>query len=97
MADTARASARRRLDLWRKLREINEEGSDEEWEPEGRRREYLDADRALMPTLGLSIGDFSPASVRHEEVPDTIIHNPLAVEKWRKARVALIGADRACC
>lgn len=72
------------VDLWVCLREIQEVGDDEEWEPEGRRREYLDNSRALDSGLGLRPWEASPLHV-HEGKPPPPYQN-LYAASWPRAQ-----------
>ena len=81
----ARRADAQALDLWLKLREITEEGSSDEWEPRGRRREFLSAYKELMRCLGLSFGGTSPIEANCEEPPPYVLNNPLQAGYWREA------------
>ena len=88
--------------LWRLCRAIEDEGATERWEDDrrrpGRRREYLDAGKALATALGIRWFDHSPLRVTSETPPDYICRNPAQAPEWRRAwelRQALLAAEAA--
>ena len=72
--------------LWRLQVAIVEAGDDQEFEPVGRRREYLDAKTALDLALGVRPWEVSPLRAATAEPPSYVLNNPLQLEGWRKAR-----------
>jgi len=89
------------LRLWKLVREIQAERATERWEDDrhpGRRREYLDAEKALATACGLWWGDScGPHDVKSPKVPSRLLHRPIAAAAYRaawSARLALEQAER---
>jgi len=85
------------LALWAKLHEIWDAGGYEEWEPVGRRREFLDTESALDRALGVKPWEQSPFFSDGPEPPKWM-RDPWRAELWRKAwelRCALDAAARS--
>jgi hypothetical protein len=84
--------------LWRLCRGIEDERATERWEDDrrpGRRREYLDAGKALQRELGIPWVDHNPLHVESETPPTYIAENSVQAPQWRRAwelRCALIEA-----
>ena len=78
--------------------QIDEEASRDKWEPAGRHREFLDADRDLRRCLGISMGATSPidatASCRPTTWRATSCRRDIGARRG-PGEWALIGADRA--
>jgi len=69
------------------IEEIRNAGDDRGWEPDGRRREFLDAERELRDALGLARHAVSPCDAQvasGEEMP-TYMAWLCAGETWPKA------------
>jgi hypothetical protein len=84
--------------LWVRLEAIQAAGDHNEWEPLGRRREYLDGNKALCGSLGLWWGYTSPLNAVTADPPDYMRHNELQADAWRQAwawRCALQEGARA--
>ncbi len=72
--------------LFRLCNEIAAAGQDENFENEGgRRREYLDAYRALSRAVGINFWEVSPLDAVQESPPDYMRQNPLQFGYWEKA------------
>jgi hypothetical protein len=82
--------------LWLKLKEIVADETCEEWEPEGRRREYLDTSKALRQALGIPPWGSNPINAVSERAPDYMHHNPLAFEGWQTAWEWRCALEAAC-
>lgn len=86
--------------LFRVCRSIEDAGGVDGWEDDrrpGRRREYLDAEKALATACGRSWVDFGPLDCTSEAAPDYIRRAGRGVE-WRRGwelRQALLAADAA--
>jgi hypothetical protein len=85
------------LRLWRLCRSIEDERATERWEPQGRRREYLDAEKALTTALGIDwCCDVSPLDSRLKGSMPEYMENLWSGRTWIQAlrlRLALIEAD----
>ena len=82
--------------LWLVLREIQDDPMGNEWEPVGRRREYLDGIKELCRRLGLWWGSTNPLDATEATPPDYMLHNKLQADAWREAyrwRCALMAAE----
>jgi hypothetical protein len=78
--------------LFRLCEEIIAAGRDEKFEDEGgRRREYLDARRALDGAVGIKLWETSPVDAVRETPPDWMHHNALQSAYWRKG--SAIGCE----
>jgi hypothetical protein len=73
------------VEVWVKLTEIIEAGDDEEFEPVGRRNEYVDALTTLHLTMGIRPWQESPVYAVTAEAPAYMRKSPEAVEDWRNA------------
>jgi hypothetical protein len=72
--------------LFRLCDEIIAAGQEDKFEDQGgRRREYLDANRALGNAVGIKFREVSPFDAVREAPPDYMEHNPLQTGYWRKA------------
>jgi len=82
--------------LWTRLVEIDAAGGDEEWEPVGRRREFLDASRELNRALGIPPWGWSPIEIQGDEPPDWVQAEPFRLEAWRKGQEWRQELEAAC-
>ncbi len=73
------------IERWARLLNIRASGSDEEWEPIGWRREYLDGTVELDRALGVRPREESPVTAEHPDPPDWMGSNPMLCDRWRKA------------
>ncbi len=73
------------IELWARLLDIRATDDDEEWEPVGRRREYLDGTVELNRALGVRPWEESPVTAEDPEPPDWMESNPMRCDGWRKA------------
>jgi hypothetical protein len=78
------------LEIYRWARSIKEDGDHEEWEPQGRRGEFLNLDVALSNMLGLELWDSAVFDVSASRDPKT---RPL-IEALEKAAEAEEAAGR---
>ncbi len=86
--------------LWTLCREIEREHGRvvETWEPKGRRREFLEAEKRLCIELGLDwCSGWSPINAKTEAAPRYLAANSLLLADHRRAYAArqrLLAADR---
>ena len=73
------------VELFQRALEIEAAGADGEWEPEGKRREYIDIDIALMRELGQGFWGVSVLDVHDAEGPPEWERNPRNIESWHEA------------
>jgi hypothetical protein len=73
------------VELWVRLNEIRDADADEEFEPRGRRNEYLDALSALNLALGIRPWQESPLYVDDPEPPDYRRRYQPDAEAWRRS------------
>lgn len=73
------------VELWRKLQAIERSGDADEWEPMGRKREYLDLSVSLDQALGVKLWEDGPAHVYRAEPPEWMGKEPDKVESWQRA------------
>jgi uncharacterized protein YecE (DUF72 family) len=82
--------------LWRQLKEITEAGAHEEFEPVGRRNEFLEALHAMDRAFGIRPWQESPLYAETPEPPAYMRRSEPAMEGWRRAwelRCALEAAS----
>lgn len=83
------------VEAFRKGMEIFREGSGNEWEDKGgRRQELLDADSALCRALGLKLWQQSPLFAFHETPPDWMTRED-QLQDWANAWALRQELERA--
>jgi hypothetical protein len=70
------------LALWTRLVEIVNAGDHREFEPDGRRREYLDASQELDQALEIKPWDWSPIQITADKPPDYVWTDAFKLESW---------------
>jgi hypothetical protein len=84
------------IELFRRAHEIERSGdASEVWEPDGRRREYLNLSVELHKLLGLQIWELSPLSVdvddNDDDEPGAVRNTAQAARLRRELLAALAG------